>query len=68
MSPVFIPEEFVKKLNIPEGADETEVLKHLRLSASILVLGTAVYPDFNIEAEKSDGKLADPPINSGKQF
>ena len=25
VSPVFIPEEFVKKLNIPEGTEKTEV-------------------------------------------
>ena len=32
------------------------------------MLGTSIYPNFNMEVQKPDGKLADPPINSGKQF
>ena len=46
---MFIPEEFAKKLNIPEGAEKADVQLRLKLSASILVLGTAIYPDFSME-------------------
>ena len=64
--PVFIPEEFVALLKISPEMEKAEVQNRLALTASILILGTHIFPEFNTELQTPDGKLAEPAINSGK--